>query len=88
MRAEHILNAVREAVDLRARVVRDGRERDIPFDEVVPGDVLDPQAGTRLAADARLVHAQNLCVDEAALTGESLPVHKHAGPMNAGSVPL
>ena len=87
-RAEHILNAVREAVDLRARVVRDGRERDIPFDEVVPGDVLELQAGTRLAADARLVHAQNLCVDEAALTGESLPVHKHAGPMNVGSVPL
>jgi Ca2+-transporting ATPase len=86
--AEHTLNMVRESVDLRARVVRDGCVHDIPFDHVVPGDVLDLQAGSRVAADARLVHAQRLSVDEAALTGESIPVAKRLDPMTDASLPI
>jgi Ca2+-transporting ATPase len=75
-RAEHILKTVSEAVDLRARVMREGRIEEIPFEEVVPGDVLDLQAGSRVPADARLVVAEFLAVDESALTGESTPVAK------------
>lgn len=60
----------------RARVLRDGREQLIPAAEVVPGDLLLLAAGDRVAADARLLAADGLEVDEAALTGESLPVAK------------
>ena len=86
--AELILNAVRRAVDLRARVVRDGSERELPFDQVVVGDVLELQAGTRIAADARVVHARHLSVDEAALTGESIPVRKSAEPLSVAAAPI
>ena len=59
-----------------ARVLRDKHPVTIPADKVVPGDVLLLAAGDRIAADARLLDCQTLEVDEAALTGESLPVHK------------
>ncbi len=75
-RSERILDTVRESVHLQARVVRDGRSEEIAFDEVVPGDLLDLQPGARVAADARLVQVEHLSVDEAALTGESIPVQK------------
>ena len=76
VRSERILDTVRESVNLRARVVRDGRSEEIAFDEVVPGDLLDLQPGVRVAADARLVQTEHLSLDEAALTGESIPVQK------------
>lgn len=62
----------------RARVLRDGEEMTILASDLVPGDVLVLQAGDRVTADARLIQAQNLEVDEAALTGESLAASKHA----------
>ena len=72
-----------------ARVLRDGSPTTIPADEVVPGDVLLLASGDRVAADARLVEAQGLEMDEAALTGESLPVPKAPdGPSDAGRVVL
>jgi Ca2+-transporting ATPase len=77
-RSERILDRVRASVDLRARVLRGGRIEEVSFEEVVPGDVLDLQPGARLPADARLIRAEHLSVDEAALTGESLPVSKSA----------
>lgn len=58
------------------RVLRDGQEVTVPASEVVPGDVLVLGPGERVTADARLLSAQGLEVDEAALTGESLPVVK------------
>ncbi|MDQ3427991.1 MAG: HAD-IC family P-type ATPase, partial [Gemmatimonadota bacterium] len=72
-----------------ARVLRDGRPVSVPADEVVPGDALLLARGDRVAADARLVSAHRLEVDEAALTGESLPVAKAAvGGLDAGRVVL
>ncbi len=59
-----------------ARVLRDGREITIPANELVPGDIIRLEFGDRVPADARLLTAENLLVDEAALTGESLPVIK------------
>jgi Ca2+-transporting ATPase len=60
----------------RARVLRDGRVHTIAAEEVVRGDIILLDPGTALPADARLVKAHNLTVDESALTGESLPVVK------------
>ncbi len=59
-----------------ARVLRDGQSVSIPASEVVPGDMLLLATGDRVAADARVISASGLEVDEAALTGESLPVSK------------
>lgn len=61
-----------------ARVLRDGEVATIPAHELVPGDVLLLAAGDRVAADARVLEARGLEVDEASLTGESLPVPKVA----------
>jgi Ca2+-transporting ATPase len=75
-RAEGALAALRRMAAPRARVLRDGRPIEIDASEVVPGDVLMLETGHRLAADARLISADALQVDESALTGESQPVAK------------
>jgi len=87
-RSERILDAVRESVDLRARVLRNGRLVEVSFDDVMPGDVLDLQPGARIPADARLVQSEYLSVDEAALTGESIPVQKYDSILSGESLPI
>jgi len=72
-----------ELVELQATVRRDGQERSIPMDEVVPGDVVLLAAGDGIPADCRLLAEQDLCVDEASITGESFPVEKQTGPLPA-----
>lgn len=72
-----------------AQVLRDGRTVTVPSTEIVPGDILVLAPGDRVAADARLIRAQGLEVDEAALTGESLPSPKMAeGGSDASRVVL
>ena len=78
-RAERAVAALRQLAEPTAAVRRDGRVREAPREEVVPGDVVLLQAGRRVAADARLIAAYGLAVDESALTGESLPVEKDTG---------
>jgi calcium-translocating P-type ATPase len=81
--------ALRQLGAAGARVLRDGQSVTVPAREVVPGDVLLLAAGDRVAADARLLSSQGLEVDEAALTGESLPVPKAAdGATDASRVVL
>jgi cation-transporting ATPase I len=70
--------ALRRMSAQRAQVLRDGRKVELPAEEIVPGDVLLLANGDRIAADARVIEADRLEVDEAALTGESLPVAKSA----------
>lgn len=82
-RAEGALASLEEMAAPTARVVRDGKVRDVPAKEVVPGDVLLLAAGDRVAADARLVEVVRLTVDEAPLTGESVPVTKDTDPAPA-----
>ncbi len=87
-RAEGEIETARRSVDLRARVVRDGRIEDIELDEVVKGDVLSLQPGTRIPADARVIRARSLALDEASLTGESMPVNKTPAVMGLEDVPV
>jgi magnesium-transporting ATPase (P-type) len=75
-KAERALDAVRAMLASRATVVRDGERREIDATEVVPGDVVVVESGTKVPADLRLVRLRNLRVNEAALTGESVPVEK------------
>ncbi|KAF0125653.1 MAG: Ca2+-transporting ATPase [Elusimicrobia bacterium] len=77
-RAEGALKALRKMAAQHARVLRDGKPADIEASEVVPGDVLLLETGSRVAADARVISGDNLHTDESALTGESLPVPKKA----------
>ncbi|NTV41806.1 MAG: cation-transporting P-type ATPase, partial [Syntrophobacteraceae bacterium] len=87
-RAERTLSAVRESVDLRAQVLRDGRLHEVPFDLIVPGDVLELQSGCRIPADGRLIRSDLLSLDESALTGESVPVSKRSAPLHDGEIPI
>lgn len=75
-RAERAVEALEELSAPEARVRRDGEEREVPAAELVPGDILLLAAGDRVPADARLVEVHTLKVDEAPLTGESVPVSK------------
>ena len=76
-KAEQSLAALSEMAAPMANVRRDADWREIPARDIVPGDVLRIKAGDILAADVRLIEANRLQVDEAALTGESEPVDKH-----------
>src|SRR5205807_9832390 len=75
-KANRVSEALEKMGTSTAQVLRAGQAVTIPANEVVPGDVLLLAPGDRVAADARVIRAQGLEVDEAALTGESLPVAK------------
>jgi Ca2+-transporting ATPase len=79
--AERAVLALRSACEQRATVVRAGRERELPADELVPGDLVALAEGERVPADGRLVAAAALAADESALTGESVPVDKAVEPV-------
>ena len=79
-RAERALEAISGMVEPRATVLRDGHRATIQADSVVPGDVVLLEAGTRVPADIRLLRARGLRIDEAALTGESVPADKTPAP--------
>jgi Ca2+-transporting ATPase len=83
--AERAITALRDAFPRSASVVRGGLVREVPADEVVPGDVVVLREGDAIPADARLLEAIGLEVDESALTGESLPVEKHTDRDPAGA---
>ena len=83
-RAERAIEALRQMAAPTAAVLRNGEEEEIPAREVVPGDVMILRAGDKIPADARLIEAINLQVEEAALTGESVPVEKHTQPIISG----
>jgi P-type Ca2+ transporter type 2C len=75
-RAEKTIEALRDLASPRAHVVRGGEETDVPSEDLVPGDILLLTTGDKIGADARLFESVNLKTNEAALTGESLPVSK------------
>lgn len=77
-RTERAIASLRELTSPRALVIRDGERRRIAGADVVPGDVLVLQEGDRIAADGWMAQSDALLVDEALLTGESVPVRKRA----------
>lgn len=75
-RARQTLQALKKFTETSALVVRDGKEVIIEARDLVPGDVVVLQEGEKVPADARVVELRSLAVEEAALTGESVPAHK------------
>jgi Ca2+-transporting ATPase len=86
VRTERVLESLRDLTSPRALVIRDGSERRIPGREVVRGDLVVLVEGDRVPADAELLSAHDLEVDESLLTGEAFPVRKELPEAEAGSV--
>jgi Ca2+-transporting ATPase len=87
-RAERAMAALKKLAVPTVRVRREGRVQEIPARRVVPGDVVLLEAGNAVPADVRFLEAANLRVQEAALTGESQPVDKHAEILEEPNLPL
>ncbi|MBN1431126.1 MAG: cation-translocating P-type ATPase [Anaerolineae bacterium] len=87
-RAERAIETLRQMAAPTATVLRDGEEVEIPSRDLVPGDVVRLQAGDKIPADVRLIEAINLQVEEAALTGESIPVEKHSNKLDKPDLAL
>lgn len=80
-KAERALEAVHALLATRATVLRGGERHEIDAADLVPGDVVLVESGARVPADLRLLATRNLRIEEAALTGESVPVDKHGDPV-------
>ena len=80
-KAEGAIRALSRMVVAEATVRRDGRKQRVRSIELVPGDIVLLRSGDRVGADLRLFRVRSLQIDESALTGESLPVHKHVDPL-------
>ena len=85
-KAEKTIEKLKEAIDHKAKVLREGGEREIDAEEVVLGDVIVIEAGDKIPADARLFKVTNLEIVEAALTGEAAPSKKTVGKLFPGTV--
>src|SRR3989338_2870355 len=81
-KAQNTLRALKKFVETRATVFREEKELIMSDNEVVPGDIIILQEGEKVPADARVIVAANLKIDEAALTGESEPTHKIANTLD------
>ena len=86
-KAESALAAIRDMLAPKATVLREGRRRTVPGEDIVPGDIVIVEAGDRVPADLRLFETRGLKIEEAALTGESVPVEKATDPV-AADAPL
>ncbi|MDD4463916.1 MAG: HAD-IC family P-type ATPase, partial [Desulfobacterales bacterium] len=84
--AEKSASSLQRLLKIKARVRRSGQERQIPSEEVVPGDIVLLESGNKSPADLRLLQARNLAADESFLTGESVAAEKQTGrlPEDAG----
>jgi len=78
-KAANALDALKNQLALKARVLRDGQWRESDAAELVPGDVIRLRLGDIIPADAKLIKGDYLAIDQSALTGESLPVNKKTG---------
>lgn len=84
-KAEKALEAVHAMLATHAMVLRDGERHEIDATELVPGDIVLLESGAKIPADLRLIDLKNLRVNEAALTGESVPVEKQTEPVDASA---
>lgn len=88
VQAERTIYALKNLVKPTAFVLRNGKAKEISAEEIVPGDLLLLKPGCYVAADARLLEASHLSVDESALTGESMPVLKDTAKLSDKNIPL
>jgi len=84
-KAEKAMDAIRRMLALKASVLRDGTRRAVESEALVPGDVIFLEAGDKVPADLRLLRANGLQIQEAILTGESVPVEKQTEPVAVGA---
>lgn len=82
-KAEAAIEALREISAATSKVVRDGRQLSVRSESLVPGDIIILEAGDAVPADARIIECASLKIEEAALTGESLPVTKTCDALSA-----
>ena len=87
-RAQNTLAALRKFIQTNAVVVRDGKEEIIDAENLVSGDVIVLREGDKIPADARITHANELKINESALTGESTPVYKKETVLENASLPI
>ncbi|MFH1014457.1 MAG: HAD-IC family P-type ATPase, partial [Nitrospirota bacterium] len=87
-RAEKAMAALKKMAAQIATVIRDGKPANIPAVEIVPGDIVLLEAGKVVPADMRLIETAQLKIEEAALTGESIPVEKHIKALHDEMLPL
>lgn len=85
-KAEKAIDSLSRLVATETTVRRDGRQQRVHSEQLVPGDVVLLQSGDRVPADLRLSYVKSLQVDESALTGESVPVHKHTDALALDTV--
>lgn len=84
-KAEQAMDAIRHMLAPRAKVIRGGQRMTIDGEQLVPGDIVLLEAGDKVPADLRLLSAHSVSVQEAILTGESVPVDKHTLPVSEDS---
>lgn len=87
-RAQKALESLRKIAALKARVLRDAVQYEIPTRELVPGDIILLEQGDKVPADARIVELMNFTVDEASLSGESEPVEKTNSVLSKKNLPV
>ncbi len=87
-KAENAIAALQEIAAATSKVLRDGKQLTIRSEELVVGDVIVLEAGDAVPADARILECASMKVEEAALTGESVPVDKQVAALNGEEVPL
>lgn len=87
-KAERSIDALKKLSAPNAIVLREQKTVSIPVENLVPGDIILLEAGNFIPADARLLSATSLKIDESALTGESLPIEKHSEQIYPSNAPL
>ncbi|MHA1916106.1 MAG: cation-translocating P-type ATPase [Promethearchaeota archaeon] len=87
-RAQKALESLKRISALKATVLRDGEQREIPNRELVPGDIVILDQGDKIPADGRIIEQVNLTIDEAPLTGESEPIEKSHEVIKEDEIPL
>ncbi len=84
-KAEKAIEALQEIAAATSKVIRDGHQITVRSEELVPGDIIVLEAGDAVPADARIIECASMKIEEAALTGESVPVTKESEALKAGA---
>ena len=87
-KANKTIDSLQKLVPVSVKVIRNNKEVEIDFKELVPGDLVRLESGDKISADMRIIEAHNLTVDESILTGESIPITKDSKVLNDKDIPI